>query len=380
MRAEILTVGTELLLGHTVDTNSAFLSRVLAELGFVLYYKATAGDNRQRVAEAIRQALGRVELLLITGGLGPTQDDITREAVAQATGRELELRPELLEQIEARFRQLGVPMSANNRRQAYLPRGAHAIPNPVGSAPAFFLELEGRAVACLPGVPSEMVYLVEQALVPLLRERLPTRSTIHSRLLRVVGLPESRTDELLGELMQASNPTVGLSAQTGEILVRVTARAASPEEAEAIMGPVVAEVRARLGEHVLEEGAESLAGALLARLAGRGLSLGSLETFTGGLLAQKLSLAPPSGTYRGGLVLPHWAGDPLEAAQAARGPTGSAWGLALVERDGAARVGLLGPSVPLVADPGYDRALPERYRTWAVNYALRLAWERAAQG
>lgn len=375
MRAEILTVGTELLLGHTVDTNSAYLSRRLAGLGFDLYFKATVGDNRQRVARTIGEALARVDLLLTTGGLGPTLDDITREAVADATGRSLEFRPELLAEIEARFRRLGLRMSDNNRRQAYLPRGAIGIPNPVGSAPGFYLEADKGALACLPGVPSETVYLMDEALVPLLRQRYPDTGTIVSCTLKVAGLPESRVDELLDELMLNPNPTVGLSAQTGEIRVRITARAPSGEATQALIADVEAEVRRRLGDHIFGADEESLAGAALRLLSERGLTVSSLETFSGGLLAQRLMEGSESGAYRGGLVLPDTAWPPERAAAEARERTGSDWALVLLSNGEKARALVSGPGPEWERELGYDTRLPERFRTWAVNLALRLLWE-----
>ena len=157
MRAEIVSVGSELLLGQIVDTNAAFIARQLAVLGLDLFHKATVGDNLGRVATALETALGRADVVITTGGLGPTEDDVTREAVARATGRELEFHPELLDQIDAFFRARGLPLSPSNQKQAYIPRGAIPMPNPVGTAPCFILEEGSRTLIVLPGVPREML-------------------------------------------------------------------------------------------------------------------------------------------------------------------------------------------------------------------------------
>ena len=213
MRAEIVSVGSELLLGQIVDTNAAQIARQLAALGLDLFHKTTVGDNLGRVAAALETALGRTDVVITTGGLGPTEDDVTREAVARATGRELEFHQDLLDQIEAFFRARGLPLSPSNRKQAYIPRGAIPMPNPVGTAPCFILEEGQRTLVVLPGVPREMEYLLRTAALPHIRARYGLQAAIVSRLVRVAGLGESRVGELLSDLMaKGANPTIGTMA------------------------------------------------------------------------------------------------------------------------------------------------------------------------
>ena len=194
MQAELISVGTELLLGEITDTNATAIAKALTEIGLDLIYRTTVGDNQQRIAQIIDLALDRVEVVITTGGLGPTVDDVTREAVAQATGHPLEFQPILLEQISNRFRRFGVEMSENNRRQAYVPQGAIPIENPVGTAPIFILKTERGVVMTLPGVPREMKHLLENALIPWLKDYLGESAVIKSQTLRTVGIGESQID------------------------------------------------------------------------------------------------------------------------------------------------------------------------------------------
>jgi nicotinamide-nucleotide amidase len=308
MNAEIITIGTELLLGEIVDTNAAHIARQLRTIGLNLYYKTTVGDNQARCADAINRALNRSDVVITTGGLGPTVDDITREAVAQATARPLEFRQELLEQIEARFNRWGSQMSENNRRQALIPQGALPIENPVGTAPCFIVESECGVVISLPGVPREMTYLLEHDVLPYLRRHFDLHSVIKARILRTAALGESRIDTALSDLLTATNPTVGLSAHPGQTDVRITAKAESEEQADRLIAPVEAEVRRRLGTAVYGTGKETVEEVLLHRLAAAGMSLATAESGTGGLLTNRLSTAPGAASiFRGGFV----ANDPF---------------------------------------------------------------------
>ena len=293
MRAEIVSIGSELLLGQIVDTNAAFIARQLAALGIDLFQKTTVGDNLSRVAAALEAALGRAEIVITTGGLGPTEDDVTREAVAKATGRELEFHPELLDQIEAFFRARGLPLSPSNRRQAFIPRGAVPLPNPVGTAPCFILEEGDRTLTVLPGVPREMEYLLRTGVLPHLRSRYGLQAAIVSRLVRVAGLGESRVGELLADLMaKGANPTVGTMAHPGQIDVRIAAKAADEAAARALIAPVEAEICARLGDTVFGKDGESLEGAVAAQLDALGRTLGLVEVGTGGLVSERLTSVP----------------------------------------------------------------------------------------
>lgn len=297
LRAEIISSGTELLLGDLVDTNTAYIAKQLRDLGINVYYHTTVGDNVARMQAAVEIALSRADLIITTGGLGPTVDDIAREAIAAAVGQPLVFSEELLGQIAERFARFGRPMAENNRRQAYIPATAVAIPNPVGTAPCFRVEKNGGTIIALPGVPVEMKYLMENAVIPYLRQ-LVGSGVILTRVLHVAALGESNVDFLIGEYETGANPTVGLNAHPGMTDVRITAKAESREEAEALIAPVEAAIRAKLGKHVYGADGERLAAVTAARLRQRGLSLAVVETITGGLIAQELAEAGAELTAR----------------------------------------------------------------------------------
>lgn len=251
MDAEIIAIGSELLLGATIDTNSAYLARQLAGAGVNLFRKSVVGDNSERIAATIREALGRAELVICTGGLGPTVDDVTREAVALAFGRALEFRQELLDQIAARFAAFGRPMSESNRRQAYIPAGARAIENPRGTAPSFIVEDAQGTVIVLPGVPYEMRFLFETVVLPYLRDERGVSDVILVKTLHATGLGESVIGEMIADLMEANNPTVGISAKQARYELRIGAKGASKDEAEALIAQTEATMRERLGQYLL---------------------------------------------------------------------------------------------------------------------------------
>lgn len=294
MNAEIITSGTELLLGETVDTNSTYIARALRDIGVNLYFKTSVGDNVERMALALRQALARADVVITTGGLGPTVDDVTREAVAAATGRRLVLNPECLAHMEALFARWGRTVSENNRRQVYLPEGSIPILNPVGTAPGFIVETEQGTIICLPGVPREMERLMQDAVLPYLKRRLgEEQAVIKAHVLRTVGLPESWIDEKLDVQMHSANPTVGLSAHLGAVDIRITARAATEEEADRMIAAMEAEVRARIGdEHIYGTGADRLEEVTGRLLAQAGVKLALLETATRGEIARLLRATP----------------------------------------------------------------------------------------
>ena len=303
MNAEIITIGTELLLGDIVDTNATHIARRLRTVGMNLYYKTTVGDNNARCAEVISNALNRADVIITTGGLGPTVDDITREAVALATNRPLEFSQALLEQIEARFSRWGSTMTENNRRQAFIPQAAIPMTNPVGSAPCFIVETDRGVVISLPGVPREMEYLLEHEVLPFLTQRFGLCSVIKTLVLRTAAMGESRIDSALSDLLIGTNPTVGLAAHPGQTDVRITAKAENAEQADRLIAPVEAEVRRRLGSAVYGTGKEKVEEVLLRRLAAAGLILGTAEAGTGGLLTSRLSNASrPGDSFGGGFV------------------------------------------------------------------------------
>jgi nicotinamide-nucleotide amidase len=294
MQAEIVVIGTELLLGQIIDTNAAYLAQQLSKIGIDLYYKSTVGDNKGRIVEVLTLATGRSDIVITTGGIGPTLDDLTRESVAAVIGVPLELQPRLLEQIKA---MMGSRYTENNARQAYIPAGALAIENPVGTAPGFIAPTpRGGVVISLPGVPSELRYLMEHAVIPHLKERFKIQAMIASRTLKCMGLTESYIDEALDDLIKAgSNPTIGLLAQMqlGEIHVRLTAKAADETAAAALIAPLEVQVRQRLGKAVFGVDDDEYDRVVADLIRQQGLSIAVAEFgFTGGVgheLAQALA-------------------------------------------------------------------------------------------
>ncbi len=297
LNAEIVTTGTEILLGEIVDTNAAWIAQQLRDVGVNLYYKTTVGDNAARVQEVLELALTRSDVIIVTGGLGPTVDDITRDAIAAAMQQPLVLDRTSLDEIRTRFAQFGAVMTANNERQAYMPASAVVIPNPVGTAPAFRVE-DGRGmIIALPGVPREMKHLMTHAVLPFLRERSGDTGIIRRRVLRTVGVGESMLDSLIDDLMVASNPTVGLAAHFGQVDVRLTASGSDADEVGALLDEIEAEVRARIGEHVYSTTPdEPFADFLLAQLTAAGASLAVLDSVTQGRVVETLHKANPVAT------------------------------------------------------------------------------------
>ena len=311
MNAEIVTIGAELLLGQIVDSNSAFIGRRLAENGVNLFYKTVVGDNRERMEAIISGALERADVVITTGGIGPTEDDLTREVVAAVAGRKVVVDPDSLLELEERFRRRGFILTKNNERQATIPEGARVIKNPHGTAPAFAVEDPRGVIICLPGVPFEMKWLVDNEVLPYLREKFGLSEVIHYRLLKVSDLGESNVDHRIGHLIAASsNPTVGVLAHPGIVDVRIAARAPDKEEAEHLIAPVEAEVRKLLGDSVFardDETLEGLVGGLLRERAAtistyEDLSAGSIsDTFqeaAGDLFLQGVTINSDSGRER----------------------------------------------------------------------------------
>lgn len=273
MNVEIMSIGTELLLGEIVDTNSSYMARQLRDIGANIYYMTTVGDNRQRITSAIRTSLSRADVVITTGGLGPTVDDMTRQAVADATGRELEFRPELMAQIEERFRQFGSQMSENNRIQAYIPARSIPVYNRLGTAPCFIVETDEGTVISLPGVPREMKDILAATVIPYLRERMGGKGIIKALVLRTAGIGESQIDTYIADLETWSNPTVGLAAHTGQTDIRVTARADTEAEADALITQAETLIRERLGQHIFGTNRDQLEDVFAALVRERGLSL-----------------------------------------------------------------------------------------------------------
>lgn len=302
MRAEVIGIGTELLLGQIANENARWISERLAEVGVDVLHHQAVGDNLERIADAYRLAMSRADVVISTGGLGPTQDDITRDGLALALGVELVRRPELEELIRAKFAALGREMPASNLLQALVPAGARPIVPERGTAPGIVAEAGGVVVYALPGVPAEMREMMEGTVLPELAAR--SGATIVSRVLRCTGIGESRVAEVLDDLFRGrENPTVAFLAAAGEVKVRITAKAATREEAEALIGPVAAEARRRLGDVVFSSADEALEEAVgrLLRAAGRTLACG--ESLTGGALGARITAVPGASDYfRGSAV------------------------------------------------------------------------------
>ena len=286
--AEIIAIGTELLLGEIQDTNTRYLALRLRDAGIDLFRSTMVGDNAQRIAQAIQESLTRSDIVITTGGLGPTVDDPTRLAVALAVGVETEFRPELWDQIQNRFQRFNRVATENNKRQAYIPKGSIAVENPVGTAPSFFVESGTKTIVSLPGVPREMEYLTENRVIPYLKQRYQISGTIKARVYHVAGVGESQVDEWIGDLETLSNPTVGLLAHPGQIDIRITAKAESLTQAEAMIEPVAQDVLQRLGEHIYGADRETLPAVTQARLKAAGWRLALLECGLGGELASQL--------------------------------------------------------------------------------------------
>ena len=312
-KAEIVTIGTELLLGEIIDTNSRYIARTLRDEGVDLYWTSSVGDNPERIAEAIKQGLTRSEIIITTGGLGPTIDDPTRDAVALAFGVPSEYRPELWEQIKERFARFGRIPTENNKRQAYTPQGAIAIENLVGTAPAFIMATECNAVIALPGVPREMEHLMQHDVIPYLRKHFDLSGIIKGRIIRTAGVGESQIDEIISDLEEGHNPTVGLSAHAGSVDVRITAKADSETAADELIAPVEAEIRRRLGEWIYGADKDTLESAALDSLKEKGWRLAVVEAGLSGQLAPRLA-AVDHPLFTGGEILPtHPDADELRA-------------------------------------------------------------------
>ena len=303
MKAQIMSVGTELLLGQIVDTNASFICSALADLGIGVYFRSTVGDNTGRVQEVFLHALSRADLILSTGGLGPTDDDLTVAAAAGALGLPLERHEEAWAHVQEFFRKRNRPLSSQQEKQAMLPRGARMIPNPRGSAPGVIIEHREKTLIFTPGVPREMKGMVQDTVIPYLRERgLAGREVIRSRVLRIT-LGESVVEDRLRDLMRSSlNPTIAPYAHTGECHVRLTARG-TEAQVEPLLAGTEAAIRERLGPAVYGTGETTLEEAVAQALTAKRVSVAVAESCTGGLLGQRLTNPPGASAYMDGGVI-----------------------------------------------------------------------------
>jgi len=356
-------IGTELLIGQIVDTNAAFMGKTLAENGINLYQKTTVGDNARRITRALSNALDRADVVLTSGGLGPTEDDITRECIAELLDRPLEFRQDLFEQLAARFARMGRTMSENNKKQAYAPRGAVGIRNEHGTAPGLIIEDARGVIICMPGVPLELHAMLTDSVVAYLRKKSNVAGLLHWRVLHVCGLGESNVDNAIGDLIAGlQNPTVGVLASPRSVRIRIAARAGSIEEANKLIDPVDQEVRRRLPGLIMGADDAVLEGVVDKLLVGRGWTLAVAETLTGGMICQRL-VSAQAASFKGGTVLPPGSGAhlsldemALDEAERVRQAYAADCGLAVMT-DLAARSTFMA------------LATPEAGRTWQTGYA-----------
>ena len=303
--AEILCVGTELLLGDIVNTNAAFLSQGLADLGISVYRHTAVGDNPQRLKAALDAALSSSDLVITSGGLGPTYDDLTKETVAEYFGLPMELHPRSLERIQEYFASTGRAMTENNRKQAMMPRGAHVFDNDYGTAPALAVrdEQANKTVIMLPGPPGELVPLFNEAVAPFLRQS--SDSVLLSKNIYIFGMGESAVEASIKELMtESSNPTVAPYCKEGEVRLRVTAKSQSLECAKALCDQMIERIRAtEVGRFIYGVDVGSLENALVGRLIRSGLTVSAAESLTGGLISELItSVSGSSAVFAGGFV------------------------------------------------------------------------------
>jgi nicotinamide-nucleotide amidase len=302
MKAEVVSIGTELLLGEILDTNAQFIASRLPSLGIDLYYMSKVGDNLERIGEVVERAWSRSDLLITTGGLGPTEDDLTREAIALVLGEELVVDPELEAQLRDFFERRGVTMPERNLKQAMLIASARSIPNPRGTAPGWWVERDGRSIVAMPGPPAEMDRMWNEEVAPELRRRR-TGAVLVSRTLKTMGVGEGHVDEMVSPLLKSANPTIGVYARADGVQLRLTAKGGTESEAWQLIHPLEEQVRQRLGEAIWGADEDTLEGVVGDMLHERNLTLSTMESCTGGLLANTITNVPGvSHHYRGGLV------------------------------------------------------------------------------
>ena len=305
MIVEVIAIGTEMLLGQIVNTNAAEIGRRLADSGLHHHHQVVVGDNLDRCAEAIAAAVDRAEAVILTGGIGPTQDDLTREAISQATGLPLVFSDAYARHLREWWAQRGQEMPESNLKQAEYPEGAHLIPNAKGTAPGLRIEAGDVWIFALPGVPKEMLPMLDDHVLPFLKKEAGGESsTVHSRVIRTWGESESRIADLLGDLFeQAINPTLAFLASGGEIKIRLTANASDTDAAMRLIEPLEAEVCRRLGARVFGFDAEAIERVVLRMVGENGWTLGTAESATGGMIAAELTSVPgASSVFRGGII------------------------------------------------------------------------------
>jgi len=302
MKTEIISIGTELLLGEITNTNSAYLASQLPFLGLDLNFMSTVGDNQHRLIETLKQAWQRSDIIITTGGLGPTQDDITREAVAELLGEELMIDSTLVQRFEELFSYYKIEMPQSNIKQANVIPSAKIIQNPQGTAPGWWIERDNRILITMPGPPREMQLMWTKEILPRLQRKVAS-SVIISKTVKIFGLTEAEVDERASPLLSTTNPTLATYAKTDGIYLRITSKADSEDKAKELISKGEADIRAIFNDHIWGVDSDSLESIVGTLLTAKGLSLATMESYTGGLLASVITNAPGSSKYfRGGLV------------------------------------------------------------------------------
>lgn len=294
---EILSVGTEILLGDILNTNSRYLSLELAKLGISVLRHTTVGDNAERLAAALKTALGRSDIVIATGGLGPTQDDITRDVCCEVMGCEMELNSPIADKIKAYFDSKNIEMPESNLRQAYVPIGQTVFENNNGTAPGIGIKKDGKCVVILPGPPYEMAPMYQESVVPFLSEY--SEGAIVSHTVRTMGIGESAMAEICADLLEKENPTVAPYAKKGEALLRVTAKAENTDEAEKLCKPVIDEIRSRLGGYVYGIDSESIEERVVQLLKEKKLTVATAESCTAGYISKRITDFPGTSNIFG---------------------------------------------------------------------------------
>jgi len=303
MNAEIVAIGSELLLGQIVDSNSAWISEKLADSGINLFFKTIVGDNPDRMEQILRESFERADVVITSGGIGPTKDDLTREIVAKVTDRDVVVDEESLKEIEERFRKRGFIPTKNNDRQAMVPAGSIVVKNPNGTAPAFIVEKGNKCIIALPGVPFEMKWLVDNEIIPYLRKKYSLDETIHYKVLKTIDLGESNVDHLIGDLIENSiNPTVGVLAHPGQVDVRIAAKAKSISEANELILPVKEKIVALLGENIFGEDEDTMEKCVGDLLESKKLSISTIENISGGTISEVFQIASES-RFKQGIII-----------------------------------------------------------------------------
>ncbi len=302
MKAEILSIGTEILLGEIVDTNAQYIASRLPALGIDLYFKAVVGDNLERLTETIGRARERSDIVICTGGLGPTEDDVTREAIAAALGEEPRVATELEQQLRAFFARRGYAMPERNVKQCWLIPSARAIPNPRGTAPGWWAERDGKIIIAMPGPPTEMTRMWDAEVAPELLRRNPG-SVLITRTLKTAGIGEGTVDELVSPLLKSTNPSIGIYARADGVHLRIGAKAPTAEQAWRLIHPVEEELRRVLGAAIWGADGDTFESVVGDMMRERSVTLATMESCTGGLLASTITDVPgASGYFKGGLV------------------------------------------------------------------------------